>query len=70
MKVKMLKSSVASGKKLAAGKTYDVSDADARVLIAYGKAVDAADKEAVAEANKVAKAEAEANKQAEPEATK
>lgn len=55
MKVFMLKSSMASGKAVVAGKEVEVSDPDGRVLIAYGKAIDAKDKDAVAEAKKAMK---------------
>ena len=50
MKVLMVKSSMAAGKGLVAGKEYEVKDKDASVLIAYGKAVDLKDEEAVKEA--------------------
>lgn len=38
MKVKILESTVAGGKDLSAGKTYDIDEKDAKLLIALGKA--------------------------------
>ncbi|MBW2024376.1 MAG: hypothetical protein JRH08_00685 [Deltaproteobacteria bacterium] len=39
MRVKILRDTVASGKGLAAGRTYDLSEQDAKILLAMGKAV-------------------------------
>ena len=41
MKIKLLSSKVASGQALEAGKTYDVSDADAKLFLSKGWAIEA-----------------------------
>ena len=39
MKIKIIRTTVASGKRVEAGKSYDVSDRDADILTKMGKAV-------------------------------
>lgn len=50
MKIKVLRHTVASGETLLAGKTYDVSETDARYLIRLGKAEEVAEKKSAAKA--------------------
>ncbi len=45
MKIKILKSTVGDKKDLYAGNIYEISDKDARLLIAMGKAVEIKDEE-------------------------
>ena len=44
MKVKIIKTTIASGELVYAGKIYDLSDKDAKILLAMGKAVPVANK--------------------------